>query len=78
MRILRNTEDLEAFILEESEAWGVDNNKNSWVESELRYKVSPREYPCAVFIHWGEGASGMYLVNDIVYLSDLVGEKNKE
>ena len=68
MKVLRSPEDLEAFILKESFSWGV--------ETELRHAI--REYPCAVFIHWGEGASGMYLVSDIVHLSDLVGEKNKE
>ena len=72
MKILRSPEDLEAFILEESLPWGTEE-KNPWVESELRNAIKPREYPCAVFIHWGEGASGMHLVKDIVYGSELVG-----
>lgn len=69
MRILRNKDDLESFILDESNDGG--DRHNSWVERELRRWISPKEYPCAVFTYWGEGANGTFLVSEIVYLSDL-------
>lgn len=73
MRILHSPEDLEKFIQEESN-WGGDCH-NSWMERELR-EFKPKEYPCAVFTYWGEGANGMFLVSEIVYLSDFQQKKN--
>ena len=66
MRILRTTEDLESFIKEESDG-------NDWMERELRADVRPEEYPCAVFTHWGESANGMFLIAQVVTLSQLSG-----
>ena len=68
MIILRSEQELEKFIQEESEMCG---KHNSWLEGEIRDSIKPKEYPCAVFTHWGEGASGCYLVSSVVYQSDF-------